>query len=173
MHYCDSAHTHPLHQQHHDLEHGYPVDDERALFERLVMEINQPGLSWLTVLKKRQAFKHAFRDYDLEQIAGFGSKEIDQLLNNADIIRHRLKIAAVIANARTILEFPNGFKGWLDQYHPLDDPQWAKLFRNTFKFTGPSVTQEFLMSVGYLANAHRKDCPVWDKIVLNKPPWLI
>ncbi|MEN8236053.1 MAG: DNA-3-methyladenine glycosylase I [Pseudomonadota bacterium] len=171
MSYCQFAYQHPLHQEHHDREHGFPVADEKVLFERLVLEINQPGLSWLTVLKKREHFRDAFAGYDLEQLASYGTGEIEQLLKNPGIIRHRQKIEAVVYNAQQILDFVDGFSGWLQQLHPCPLDAWVKCFRKVFRFTGPSVVHEFLMSVGYLPGAHQKECPVYEKVLRANPAW--
>src|SRR5690554_686766 len=95
-HYCDLAPGHPWHGPYHDGEYGFPVTDETALFERLVLEINQAGLSWLTVLKKRAAFRRAFDNFDVDQVAAYGDMERTRLLNDAGIIRNRRKVDAAI-----------------------------------------------------------------------------
>src|SRR5204863_9913603 len=99
MSYCDIAPGHPFHGPYHDSEYGFPVADDDALFERLVLEINQAGLSWLTILKKREAFRAAFRGFDIDRVARM---KPDRLLRDAGIIRNRMKIAAAIENARRI-----------------------------------------------------------------------
>ncbi|MGH7088152.1 MAG: DNA-3-methyladenine glycosylase I, partial [Stellaceae bacterium] len=144
------------------------------LFERLVLEINQAGLSWLTVLKKRAAFAAAFAAYDLERVAGFGTKDVARLLADPGIIRNRLKIEAVIENARRVLalkENAGSFASWLDAHHPLSQERWVKLFRDTFRFTGGEIVNEFLMSLGYLKGAHVPSCPVEARIRKLHPPW--
>src|SRR5438034_5390639 len=100
--YCLAAPSHPWHGPYHELEYGFPADDEAVLFERLTLEINQAGLSWLTVLRKRPAFRAAFADFAVDRVAGFGAAETARLLGDAGIVRNRQKIAAVIANARRI-----------------------------------------------------------------------
>ena len=173
--YCDSAPGHPWHGPYHDREYGFPVTGDDALFERLVLEINQAGLSWLTVLKKRENFRRAFHGFDVERVAGYGEADRARLLADAGIIRNRLKVDAAIANARTILELRRehgSFAGWLDHHHPLPKGEWVKLFRKTFRFTGGEITGEFLMSTGYLSGAHAEECPVYAEIAALRPPWM-
>ncbi len=173
--YCDSAPGHPFHGPYHDLEYGFPLADDRLLFERLVLEIQQAGLSWLTVLKKRAAFRQAFRDFDIDCVAGFGAADKERLLADASIIRNRLKTEAVIENARRLQAIRarhGSFAGWIDQHHPRERADWIKLFRQTFRFMGPEIVAEFLMSTGYLPGAHRPDCPVYHQILTLRPPWL-
>lgn len=174
-HYCDLAPGHPFHGPYHDAEYGFPVDDDQTLFERLVLEINQAGLSWLTVLKKRDAFRLAFEDFHIDRIANYGEDDRQRLLSDAGIIRNRLKVDAVIHNAGIVqaLRREHGsFKAWLDHHHPLPHGDWVKLFRKTFRFTGPEIVGEFLMSTGYLPGAHREDCPVQARILRTGPAWL-
>ncbi|MEP6769485.1 MAG: DNA-3-methyladenine glycosylase I, partial [Acidobacteriota bacterium] len=161
--YCDVAPGHPDHGPYHDREYGFPVRDDTALFERLSLEINQAGLSWLTVLRKREAFRRAFDGFDLEKVAGYGEAEKRRLLGDAGIIRNRLKVEAVIENARRILAIRKthgSFTRWLDAHHPLTRDGWRDLFRETFRFTGGEIVGEFLMSTGYLKGSHRPSCPV-------------
>ncbi|HXQ50473.1 MAG TPA: DNA-3-methyladenine glycosylase I [Stellaceae bacterium] len=172
--YCAMAPSHPVHAPYHDREYGFPSRDDRVLFERLVLEINQAGLSWLTVLNKRAAFAAAYADYDLERVARFGAKDVARLLGDAGIIRNRLKIEAVIDNARRILALgavAGSFAHWLDAHHPLPKEQWVRLFRDTFRFTGGEIVGEFLMSLGYLPGAHVRSCPVHERILRLDPPW--
>ncbi len=174
MSYCIAAPGHQWHGPYHDREYGFPISDDNRLFERLVLEINQAGLSWLTILKKQRNFRDAFDDFDIERVAAYGEAERARLMADAGIIRNRLKVAAAIENARRIqgLRTSHGsFKAWLDAHHPLDKPAWVKLFKNTFKFTGGEITGEFLMSTGYLPGAHDEDCPVHAEIAALAPPW--
>src|SRR5580765_8369543 len=123
--YCDVAPGHPWHGPYHDREYGFPVRRDDALFERLALEINQAGLSWLTVLKKREAFHRAFEGFDPEVVARYGARERRRLLSDAGIIRNRLKVDAVIANARRLLEIREthgSFRRWLDAHHPRTLP---------------------------------------------------
>lgn len=173
-HYCDLAPGHPWHGPYHDEEYGFPVADDSTLFERLVLEINQAGLSWLTVLKKRDAFRRAFDNFCIDQVAAYGDAERERLLGDAGIIRNRLKVQAAIHNAGVILQLREehgSFAGWLDLHHPRPLIEWVKLFRRTFHFTGPEIVGEFLMSTGYLPGAHRDDCPVYSHILAAGPAW--
>ena len=175
--YCDVAPGHPDHGPYHDREYGFPIRGDAALFERLSLEINQAGLSWLTILKKREAFRRAFDGFDVETVAAYGAAEKRRLLADAGIIRNRLKVDAVIENARRILSLRQthgSFARWLDAHHPLDRGEWRDLFRKTFKFTGGEIVGEFLMSTGYLQGAHRPDCPVASRIARGrlKAPWM-
>src|ERR1700731_3211580 len=172
--YCAAAPAHPFHGPYHETEYGFPSTDERVLFERLVLEINQAGLSWLTILKKRAAFRAAFADFDVDRVAAFGPDDIDRLLADSGIIRNRLKIEAAAENARRIqaLRKSHGsLAGWLDAHHPRSLQEWTRLFRQTFRFTGGQIVNEFLMSVGYLPGAHEPDCPVFARILDLSPPW--
>jgi len=165
--YCDVAPGHVWHGPYHDTEYGFPLTDDAALFERLVLEINQAGLSWLTMLKKRDAFHKAYRGFDPKVVAGFGARDTKRLLADPGIIRNRLKIEAAIANARAILalvETHGSFVDWLKAHHPQSKEQWVKLFKKTFRFTGGEIVGEFLMSIGYLPGAHVPECPVYQKI---------
>lgn len=172
--YCDLAPGHPHHGPYHDREYGFPVTDDDVLLERLVLEINQAGLSWLTVLKKREAFHAAFEGFCIARVAGYGDAERARLLADAGIIRNRLKVDAAIHNAGVIRELQathGSFKAWLDTHHPLALADWVTLFKRTFRFTGPEIVNEFLMSTGYLPGAHREDCPVQAHILAERPPW--
>lgn len=173
--YCLSAPGHPFHGPYHDSEYGFPQRDERVLFERLVLEINQAGLSWLTVLKKRAAFQRAFLGFDPAIVARFGAPDVQRLLGDAGIIRNKLKINATIENARRVLalrESHGSFAEWLDAHHPLTKEEWVKLFRRTFLFTGGEIVNEFLMSLGYLPGAHHETCPVYRQLAKLPPPWM-
>src|SRR6266851_503876 len=172
--YCLAAPGHPLHGPYHDREYGFPAADEAVLFERLVLEINQAGLSWLTVLKKRAALRAAFADFAVDRVAGFGEAETLRLLGDPGIVRNRRKIEAVIANARRIQELRGShgsFHRWLEAHHPRPPAEWTGLFRQTFRFTGGLIVGEFLMSLGYLPGAHVPECPVYPRILALAPPW--
>ena len=172
--YCLAAPGHPLHGPYHDHEYGFPADEESVLFERLVLEINQAGLSWLTVLRKRAAFRVAFADFAVDRVAEFDDAEIARLLGDPGIVRNRQKIEAVIANARRIQDLRRShgsFQGWIEAHHPRGLPEWTRLFRQNFRFTGGLIVGEFLMSLGYLPGAHEPDCPVYARILALNPPW--
>ena len=176
MSYCHfvqsiTAETDLIHKVYHDQFYGFPLEDDNQLFGRLILEINQAGLSWATILRKEPAFKKAFDNYQITKIARYKDKDIQRLLNDAGIIRNRLKIQAVIHNAAVIISLQKShgsFKNWLDTHHPLPKEQWVRLFKKTFKFTGGEITGEFLMSTGYLPGAHDPDCPVSKKLTQLK-----
>ena len=171
--YCDLAAGHPVHGPYHDTEYGFPVTDESVLFERLLLEINQAGLSWETILKKREGFRRAYSGFDVDAIAAYGEADRARLLADTGIIRNRLKVEAAIHNAqvvRGLRKSHGGFAQWLDanvhdpQSTPRDKASWVTLFKQTFRFTGGEITGEFLMSLGYLPGAHHPDCPVMKRI---------
>jgi DNA-3-methyladenine glycosylase I len=172
--YCDFAPGDPWHAPYHELEYGFPLADDRALFERLVLEIMQAGLSWHLILKRRDSFRLAFEDFDLERVAAYGARERTRLMADPGIIRNRLKVEAVIDNAQRLIAIRDefgSFDGWLARHHPAAKADWVKLFRKTFRFTGPEIVGEFLMSIGYLPGAHRPTCPVYARIAALEPPW--
>jgi DNA-3-methyladenine glycosylase I len=172
--YCEAAAGHPWHGPYHDEEYGFPLRGDDALFERLVLEINQAGLSWLTILKKREGFQDAYDGFDVDTVAEYGDADRARLLADERIIRNRLKVEAAIHNARRIRELREShgsFAGWLDAHHPRPKEEWVKLFRKNFKFTGGEITGEFLMSAGYLPGAHAESCPVHARILALDPPW--
>lgn len=164
--YCDfvkSGKAHPVHVAYHDTEYGFPSSDERVLFERLILEINQAGLSWETILKKRKGFRAAYDDFDVDRVAGYGDEDVARLLNDPGIIRNRLKVAAAIHNAKVIQQLRaehGSFHAWLQIHRGKDKAAWCKLFKTTFKFTGGEIVNEFLMSLGYLPGAHDANCAV-------------
>jgi DNA-3-methyladenine glycosylase I len=172
MSYCDIAPGHPYHGPYHDDEYGFPVDDDNALFERLVLEINQAGLSWLTILKKRDAFREAFADFDVERVARFTEARKAKLMSNAGIIRNRQKIDAAVENAKRIRTI-RPFAEWLEAHHPRSKDEWVKLFKKTFVFTGGEITGSFLLSIGYLPGAHDETCPVYARVLRAKPRFII
>ena len=173
--YCAIAPDHPFHGPYHDEEYGFPLREDRLLFERLVLEINQAGLSWLTILKKRENFRRAYDGFDLDTVAAYGEDDRRRLLSDAGIVRNRLKVDAAIHNARRLQEIRDefgSFAGWLDRQHPLSKEEWVRLFKKNFRFTGGEIVGEFLMSTGYLPGAHAPDCPVYDRIAALNPPWM-
>jgi len=174
--YCLAAPGSPLHGPYHDDEYGFPSRDEAVLFERLVLEINQAGLSWATILRKRDAFRVAFAGFDVDRVAAFDAVDVERLLADAGIVRNRLKIAAVIDNAQRIQALRHeygSFAAWLDAHHPRSREEWVKLFKKTFRFTGGEIVNEFLMSLGYLGGAHVESCPVYARIAALEPPWSV
>ena len=164
-----------LHSSYHDTEYGFSGKSEQQLFELLCLEIFQAGLSWDLILKKRPTTYDAFSTFDVDRVAAYDQTDIDRLLKNKGIIRNKLKIRSMIHNAKifqNLRKSDGGFINWLDKHHPLTHPEWVKLFKKTFKFTGPEVVNEFLMSAGYLKGAHEETCPVFQKIMKTAPPWM-
>ena len=156
-----------IHKIYHDTQYGFSIESDNELFGRLILEINQAGLSWTTILNKQENFKSAYSNYNIDHIANYGYREINRLLLDKGIIRNKLKIKAVIYNANKVLEIKNehgSFKSWLDLKTPMNTDKWVKLFKNTFKFTGKEITKEFLMSTGYIKGAHGNTCPIFYKI---------
>lgn len=173
--YCEKSPGDPIHGPYHDTEYGFPGKGEQALFELMCLEIFQAGLSWELILKKRPTTVDAFNKFDVDCVAAYGDKDIERLLGNPGIIRNRLKVTSIIHNAGVIVglrESDGGFAKWLADHHPLEHKDWVKLFKKTFKFTGPEVVNEFLMSTGYLGGAHSPDCPVYQDVLKTNPPWL-
>jgi len=173
--YCRIAPGHPLHGPYHDREYGFPVRGDRALFERLVLEINQAGLSWLTILQKRAAFVAAYDGFDVDRVAAYDARERARLMRDAGIVRNRLKVEAAIENARRLVairERHGSFAAWLAAHHPRSKPDWVRLFKQTFRFTGGEITGSFLLSTGYLRGAHARSCPVFARIARRNPPWM-
>ena len=196
MSYCRLAPTDPVQRAYHDEEYGFPVADDRVLFERLSLEIFQAGLSWRLVLMKRGHLARAFAGFDIDRVAAFDAAAADRLVADPTIIRNRRKIEAVIENARILVRLgalgegygadgargpsdtvdgrsgSSTFAGWLAAHHPRTEKAWLTLFRRTFRFMGPEVVREFLVSTGYLAGAHDDDCPVRARILAVGPPWM-
>ena len=151
----------PLLAAYHDDEYGFPLDRDDDFLERLVLEINQAGLSWLTVLKKRKALRKAFDGFDVDRVAAYGDRDRERLLGDAGIIRNRLKIDAAVHNARVFQEIRRShgsFKAWLDVQSCVSLDEWVAVFRETFRFMGPEIVGEFLMSTGYLPIRHDPEC---------------
>ena len=175
--YCQHCLEHPedfLNILYHANEYGYPAPSDDALFERLVLEINQAGLSWNTVLKKAAAFREAFDGFSVAKVAAYSEADIDRLLANPNIIRNRKKIEAAIRNAQVIHSlhgFGSSFKVWLDSRLCLPADEWVSEFKNTFVFTGSEIVKEFLLSTGYLEGAHSPDCVFYQRVLESSPPW--
>jgi DNA-3-methyladenine glycosylase I len=164
-----------LHKAYHDKLYGFPIHDDNELFCRLVLEINQAGLSWETILRKEASFRKAYDNFDIKKVAAYTEADRERLLADAGIIRNRLKVNAAIENAKTIILLQKeygSFEKWLEQHHPKTKEEWVKLFKQTFKFTGGEIVNEFLMSIGYLPGAHAADCKIYKDILKMKPMWL-
>ena len=165
MSYCDFCKTLPIdniHRVYHDKFYGVELTDDFELFGRLILEINQAGLSWDTILKKQDAFCQAFDNYNFYKIAKYDPQKIEELLLNKGIIRNKLKINAVIYNANQVIQIvaENGsFYNWLNLQGEITLEDWVKLFKKNFKFVGKEIVNEFLMSITILPGAHKNDCP--------------
>ena len=163
-----------VHRAYHDKEYGFPLQTDDELFARLVLEINQAGLSWQTILNKKDNFFKAFDNFNIDKVARYTEKKKEKLLQDAGIIRNRLKVEAAINNAKAIkaIQKEHGsFKNWLDTHHPKTKEEWVKLFKETFRFTGGEIVNEFLMSAGYLPGAHVESCPIYKKVLKKRPMW--
>lgn len=163
-----------IHKPYHDEQYGFPIHDDNELFCRLVLEINQAGLSWETILKKEKGFRKAYSNFNIKKVAAYKEADFERLMNDAGIIRNRLKINAAIENAKTILQLQKehgSFEKWLEHHHPKTKEEWVKLFKKTFRFTGGEIVNEFLMSIGMLPGAHDANCPVHKKALKQKPLW--
>jgi DNA-3-methyladenine glycosylase I len=165
----------------HDTEWGFPVSDDRRLFEKLCLEGFQSGLSWRTILAKRENFRAAFHDFNFDRIARFTQRDVDRLLKNEGIVRHRGKIEAVINNAkraRELVEQDDSLAAFIWRYEPdskqLAKPQTAStsaeslalskdLKKLGWKFVGPTTVYAFMQAVG-LINDHVEDCVVRAKV---------
>ncbi len=165
--YCRFAPGHPIHGPYHDNEYGFPIRDDAALFLRLIMEINQAGLSWETILRKREGFERAYHGGDPQVIARYDDTDRARLMADAGIIRNRLKIDAAIHNAKRVVELiaeHGSFANWIDAQGELDKAAWVKRMKKEFRFVGGEIVGEFLMSIGKLPGAHAPDCPVFARL---------
>ncbi|TCP06430.1 DNA-3-methyladenine glycosylase I [Uruburuella suis] len=179
MTYCEFANQLPdntdnPNKHYHDHAYGFPIEDDNELFERLVLEINQAGLSWTLMLKKQKAFQAAYSGFDIAKVAAYTEADRERLLADASIVRNKLKVNAAIHNAQQILALQaehGSFKQWLDGHHPRSKEEWVKLFKKQFKFVGGEIVNEFLMSTGYLSGAHSEDCPIYAEVLKRQPQW--
>lgn len=139
-----------------------------------MLEINQAGLSWLTILRKRETLRRAYDAFDVGRVAGFAETERARLLADPGVIRHRLKVDAAIHNAGAVLEMrrtAGSFAAWLDAHHPRTPEGWTRVFRSVFRFTGGEITRSFLIATGYLPGAHDPACPVYAEVLRRRPAW--
>jgi len=179
MSYCSAIEHMPedkraIHKAYHDLYYGFPIHNDNELFCRLILEINQAGLSWEIILKKETTFRNAYSNFDIKKVAAYKEADRKRLMADPGIIRNGLKINAAIENAKTILQLQKefgSFEKWLGQHHPKSKEEWVKLFKKTFRFTGGEIVNEFLMSIGYLPGAHSEDCSIYKKVLKAKPLW--
>jgi DNA-3-methyladenine glycosylase I len=158
----------PAYNSYHDEEWGRPVRDERGLYERLCLEGFQAGLSWLTILRKREAFRRGFAGFDPERVACFGEPDVERLLADAEIVRHRGKIEATIANAHATLalrEAGTPLDGLMWEYRDASDGKELsrRLRVSGFRFVGPTTVYSALEACG-IVNGHRVDCWVRDAV---------
>jgi DNA-3-methyladenine glycosylase I len=164
-----------LHKKYHDNHYGFPIHNDNELFGRLIMEINQAGLSWETILKKEESFRLAYDNFDVQKVAAYTEQDRERLLADPGIIRNKLKVNAAIENAKTIIELQKefgSFEKWLEHHHPKALEEWMKVFKKTFKFTGGEIVNEFLMSIGYLKGCHTESCPIFDEVLKHDPMWM-
>ena len=172
--YCAELPHENVHRHYHDRLYGFPIEDDYELFGRLILEINQAGLSWDTILKKEQNFRKAYHQFDYQKIASYTTKDRERLLLDSGIIRNKLKVNAAIHNAQRILELNEtygSFANWLSAHHPRSREEWTKLFKKNFTFTGGEIVNEFLMSTGYLPGAHCESCTIFDETLKKRPKW--
>jgi len=180
MSYCSAIEQMPpekkaLHKAYHDHLYGFPIDNDNELFCRLVLEINQAGLSWEIILKKEAGFRMAYDNFNIDTVAAYTELDRERLLADAGIIRNKLKVNAAIENAKTIQQLQKeygSFNKWLELNHPKTKEEWVKLFKKTFKFTGGEIVNEFLMSIGILPGAHVATCAVYKEIEKTNPLWM-
>jgi DNA-3-methyladenine glycosylase I len=182
---CSWSATDPLYTKYHDTEWGLPLHDDRRLFEFLILEGAQAGLSWITILKKRQNYRKAFDYFDPHKIAGYDTRKVSELLSNEGIVRNRLKINAAIQNAKSFLavqrEF-GSFNNYIWQFVGGDTikNKWeslaeipaqtqesaamgADLKKRGFKFVGPTICYAFMQAAG-LVNDHVVDCFRYEEV---------
>ncbi|PRY55563.1 DNA-3-methyladenine glycosylase I [Arcticibacter pallidicorallinus] len=179
MSYCNAIRSMPedrqaIHKAYHDLQYGFPIHNDDELFCRLILEINQAGLSWETILKKQESFRKAYDNFNISKVAAYTEADRGRLLSDPGIIRNRLKVNAAIENAKSVLILQRehgSFQNWLLGHHPKSKEEWVKLFKKTFKFTGGEIVNEFLLSIGILKGAHSEDCPVYKDVLRTNPPW--
>ena len=160
--------TDPLYLAYHDEEWGRPVRDERGLYERLCLEGFQSGLAWITILRKREAFRSAFAGFEPERVARFGEQDIERLLGDAGIVRHRGKIEAAIANARATLALREGgplLQELMWEYRDCRDGEELSLRLKSagFRFVGPTTVYSSMEACG-IVNGHHADCWVRDAV---------
>ena len=176
---CPWAGSEPIYQEYHDKEWGVPSHDDRHLFEMLILEGAQAGLSWITILKKRDGYRKAFDNFDVKKVAKYNSGKVETLMKNPNIVRNRLKINSTIQNAKMFLKVQNEF-GSFDKYlwqfvkgNPIvnkwrtlkDFPAKTKesdvlskdLLKRGFKFVGTTICYAYMQAIG-MVNDHTVDC---------------
>jgi DNA-3-methyladenine glycosylase I len=172
---CGWACSSPEYQVYHDSEWGQPVRDDKGLYERLTLEAFQSGLSWITILRKRPAFRAAFANFEIEKVAAFGEADIDRLLADAGIVRNRAKVEAAVANARAAADLPEGIAVLLWSFAPTRRRRRPKTFaevpattpestamakelkRRGFRFVGPTTAYALMQATG-MVDDHLTKC---------------
>ncbi len=165
---CSWAGTDPLYVAYHDEEWGFPVTDDTRLFEKICLEGFQSGLSWITILRKRENFRRAFRDFEIDKVARFGPRDVERLLRDAGIVRHRGKIESVINNARRareIIREHGSLASYLWRWKSAADLS-QDLKRRGWTFVGPTTIHSFMQACG-LVNEHAPDCPTRLEVFLR------
>ncbi len=173
--YCQISRNDPVHGPYHDHEHGFPTDDNRVLFERLAMEIHQAGLSWRLILQRRQGLRQCWGHFDPHVVAAFTDSDRNRLIADPRAIRNRLKIDAIIHNAKVVrrwIDTHGSLHGWIRAHHPRDLDQWTILFKKHLRFIGPTIVHEFLVGTAVLPGGHDKDCPLAPIIAKLQPLFL-
>ena len=163
-HYVSKLKKNNPHRIYHDNFYGKEVHDDNELFGKLILEINQAGLSWTTILNKQDNLRKAYSNFNIKKVSMYSNDDIEGLLTNAGIIRNRLKINAIIYNANKIIQIQKDFGSfylWLKKLRGKDIEDWIKIFKSNFKFTGPEITREFLISTAFMQGAHVKSCPFY------------
>jgi DNA-3-methyladenine glycosylase I len=160
---CEWGDSPPIYRAYHDSEWGFPVGDDRRLFEKVCLEGFQAGLSWLTILRKRENFRAAFADFEFERVARFGKRDVNRLLADAGIIRHRGKIEATINNANRAIEMVEA-EGSLASYFwgfETESPESLSkdLKKRGWRFVGPTTVYAFMQAMG-LVNDHAEQCDI-------------
>lgn len=177
----------PAYESYHDTEWGRPQDDDRLLFEKIVLEGFQSGLSWITILRKRQNFRDAFRDFDLERVSKFGTRDVKRMLNDAGIVRNRAKIQSAINNAGRCIEVIDEFgslANFIWRYEPLSKNRPKRLTykqvmqmttcdeaialskdlkKRGWSYVGPTTLYAFMQDMG-LVNDHLSACPLREEV---------
>lgn len=176
---CGWSEKYPILNEYHDKEWGVPVYDENKIFEMYSLDVFQAGLSWITILNKREAFRKAFSNFIIEEVARFGPEKVEQLLQNPGIVRNRLKIPAVINNARIILDMRDEYKSFSDYIwnftngktirnkwrsiteipatSAVSDAMSKDMIKRGFKFAGSTICYAFMQSIG-MVNDHVVTC---------------
>lgn len=177
---CSWAGSDPLYQQYHDEEWGKPVYDDKILFEFLLLEGAQAGLSWITILRRRESYRKAFADFNVKKVAAFSEKDVERLMNDAGIIRNKLKVNGAITNAKLFIEIQKefgSFSNYLWRFIPGEEPLQNQIVtmsdvpaqteisdamskdmkKRGFKFFGTTICYAFMQATG-MVNDHLLDC---------------